>query len=176
MSDTVDVTIVGAGPYGLSLGAHLAAAGVGFRQFGLPMRLWQESMPRGMYLKSQGFASDLSSPDREHTLAAFCTATGRPYASYGLPVPLDTFVAYGQWFRRELLPDLEQTLVTEVVPRTAITRSAWPAGTGCGQTTSSSPPASSTSQLCPRSWRSCPRRSAPTAQRTPTWASSAARR
>ncbi len=117
MSDTVDVTIVGAGPYGLSLGAHLAAAGVGFRQFGLPMRLWQESMPRGMYLKSQGFASDLSSPDREHTLAAFCTATGRPYASYGLPVPLDTFVAYGQWFRRELLPDLEQTLVTEVVPK-----------------------------------------------------------
>ena len=145
MSDTVDVTIVGAGPYGLSLGAHLAAAGVGFRQFGLPMRLWQESMPRGMYLKSQGFASDLSSPDREHTLAAFCTATGRPYASYGLPVPLDTFVAYGQWFRRGLLPDLEQTLVTEVVPKDGHYEIGLASGDRVRQTTSSSPPASSTS-------------------------------
>ena len=117
MSDAVGVAIVGAGPYGLSLAAHLGAAGVRFRQFGLPMRLWQESMPAGMFLKSQGFASDLSSPDGEHTLEAFCRATGRPYASYGLPVPLDTFVAYGQWFRRELVADLEETLVTEVVPK-----------------------------------------------------------
>jgi FAD-dependent urate hydroxylase len=117
MSDAVDVAIVGAGPYGLSLAAHLRAAGVRFRQFGLPMRLWQESMPAGMFLKSQGFASDLSSPDGDHTLEAFCRATGRPYASYGLPVPLDTFVAYGQWFRRELVADLEETLVTEVVPK-----------------------------------------------------------
>ena len=117
MSDAVDVAIVGAGPYGLSLAAHLSAAGVRFRQFGLPMRLWQESMPAGMFLKSQGFASDLSSPDGKHTLESFCTATGRPYASYGLPVPLDTFVAYGRWFRRELVPDLEVTLVTEVVPK-----------------------------------------------------------
>jgi 2-polyprenyl-6-methoxyphenol hydroxylase-like FAD-dependent oxidoreductase len=59
MSDAVGVAIVGAGPYGLSLAAHLGAAGVRFRQFGLPMRLWQESMPAGMFLKSQGFASDL---------------------------------------------------------------------------------------------------------------------
>ena len=117
MSDAVDVVIVGAGPYGLSLAAHLRAAGVSFRQFGLPMHLWQSSMPQGMFLKSQGFASNLSSPDGNHTLEAFCAATGRPYRSYGLPVPLDTFVAYGLWFQHELVPDLEQTLVTEVVPK-----------------------------------------------------------
>lgn len=117
MSDAVDVAIVGAGPYGLSVAAHLRASGVRFRQFGLPMQLWQAAMPRGMYLKSQGFASNLSSPDGEHTLEAFCAATGRPYASYGRPVPLDTFIAYGLWFRRELVADLEETLVTEVVPK-----------------------------------------------------------
>jgi FAD-dependent urate hydroxylase len=117
MSEAVDVAIVGAGPYGLSLAAHLRAAGASFRQFGLPMHLWQSSMPRGMFLKSQGFASNLSSPDDKHTLEAFCAATGRPYRSYGLPVPLDTFVAYGLWFQNELVPDLEQTLVTEVVPK-----------------------------------------------------------
>ena len=117
MKDAADVAIVGAGPYGLSLGAHLRAAGVSFRQFGLVMNLWRNAMPKGMFLKSQGFASNLSEPAGTHTLEAFCAATGRPYARYGLPVPLDTFVAYGQWFQSELVPDLEQTLVSGVTRR-----------------------------------------------------------
>ena len=117
MSDAVEVAIVGAGPYGLSVGAHLRKAGVSVRQFGLPMQLWRGFMPEGMFLKSQGFASNLSAPAGTHTLEAFCQATGRPYASYGLPVPLDTFVAYGQWFRAELVPDIEEVLVTDVTRR-----------------------------------------------------------
>ena len=114
MSDTVEVAIVGAGPYGLSLGAHLRKAGVSVRQFGLPMQLWRDFMPEGMFLKSQGFASNLSDPDHTHTLEAFCQATGRPYRDYGLPVPLDTFVAYGQWFREQLVPDIDEVLVTDI--------------------------------------------------------------
>lgn len=117
MSDAVEVAIIGAGPYGLSVGAHLRKAGMSVRQFGLPMQLWRAFMPEGMFLKSQGFASNLSAPDGTHTLEAFCQATGRPYASYGLPVPLDTFVAYGQWFRTELVPDIEEVLVTDVARR-----------------------------------------------------------
>jgi thioredoxin reductase len=117
MSSTVDVAIVGAGPYGLSVAAHLRGAGPSFRQFGLPMNLWREHMPRGMFLKSQGFASNLSDPDAAFTLEAFCKATGRPYASYGLPVPLDTFVAYGQWFQMQCAPGLEETLVTRVAAK-----------------------------------------------------------
>ncbi len=62
MSDVVDVAIIGAGPYGLSLAAHLQAAGVSYRHFGSPMWLWRQAMPQGMYLKSQGFASNLSDP------------------------------------------------------------------------------------------------------------------
>src|SRR5438128_279661 len=102
MSDVIDVAIVGAGPYGLSLAAHLSAAGVSYRHFGMPMRLWRGSMPKGMFLKSQGFASNLSDPQGALTLEAFCQATGHPYASYGLPVPLENFVNYGQWFQSEL--------------------------------------------------------------------------
>ena len=117
MSDAVDVAIIGAGPYGLSLAAHLSAAGVSYAHFGIPMNLWRAAMPKGMFLKSQGFASNLSSPDGEHTLAAFCAATGRPYRDYGLPVPLDTFVGYGLWFQQEMVPGLRQTLVTEVFPK-----------------------------------------------------------
>ena len=115
MSST-DVAIVGAGPYGLSVAAHLRAVGTGFRLFGLPMNLWRTNMPSGMYLKSQGFASNLSDPAGTHTLEAFCRATGRPYAHYGLPVPLDTFVAYGQWFAAALVPGLDETLVTDLAP------------------------------------------------------------
>ena len=114
MSDAVEVAIVGAGPYGLSLGAHLRKAGVSVRQFGLSMQLWKDFMPEGMFLKSQGFASNLSDPGHTHTLEAFCKATGRPYRDYGLPVALDTFVAYGEWFREALVPDIEEVLVTDI--------------------------------------------------------------
>jgi FAD-dependent urate hydroxylase len=114
MSGAVEVAIVGAGPYGLSLAAHLRKAGVDVRQFGLPMQLWRDFMPEGMFLKSQGFASNLSDPDHTHTLKAFCAATGRPYADYGLPVSLDTFVAYGHWFRGQLVPDIDEVLVTDI--------------------------------------------------------------
>jgi thioredoxin reductase len=78
------------------------------------MTLWRARMPAGMYLKSQGFASNLSDPAGTHTLGAFCKATGRPYRHYGLPVSLETFVAYGQWFTAGLLPELEETLVTDL--------------------------------------------------------------
>ena len=57
-SSVIDVAIIGAGPYGLSLGAHLKERGVPFRIFGQPMQAWRE-MPRGMYLKSLGFATNV---------------------------------------------------------------------------------------------------------------------
>jgi FAD-dependent urate hydroxylase len=114
MTDHIDVAVVGAGPYGLSVAAHLSASGLTYRQFGRPMNLWRTSMPQGMYLKSQGFASNLSDPRAAKTLETFCAATGRAYGSYGVPVPLDTFVEYGQWFKEELALPVEESLVTSV--------------------------------------------------------------
>ncbi len=117
MSDTVDVAVIGAGPYGLALAAHLRASGTDYRHFGIPMRLWEAAMPQGMFLKSQGFASNISDPDGTHTLEAFCKATSRPYASYGLPVALDTFVSYGHWFQSERGLAVEETAVTDIALR-----------------------------------------------------------
>ena len=50
----VDVAIIGAGPHGLSLAAHLKHLGVEHQVFGTPMSFWRNSMPPGMELKSEG--------------------------------------------------------------------------------------------------------------------------
>jgi len=56
----IDVAIVGAGPYGLSVAAHALAAGLNARVFGRPMRAWEHHMPQGMRLKSEPAASNLA--------------------------------------------------------------------------------------------------------------------
>ena len=98
MQNIVDVAIIGAGPYGLSLAAHLKAAGISFRIFGKPMSTWRDHMPKGMQLKSEGFASNLSAPDKNSTLEAWCAANGRPYSAQKVPVDCADFVAYADWF------------------------------------------------------------------------------
>ncbi len=107
----VDVAIIGAGPYGLSLAAHLSARGVSFRIFGSPMQTWLTHMPKGMRLKSEGFASTLYDPDSTFTLAHYCQQQGLPYADIGLPIPLETFAAYGLEFQKRLVPQLEDKVV-----------------------------------------------------------------
>src|SRR5215469_228922 len=115
--NSTDTVIVGAGPYGLSLASYLRSRGVDYRHFGSPMRLWRSTMPKGMFLKSQGFASNISDPSGAHTLEAFCKATGRDYAHSGLPVPLADFVSYGQWFQSELGLPAEDEVVTAIARR-----------------------------------------------------------
>jgi thioredoxin reductase len=116
MTEIVDVAIIGAGPYGLSLAAHLAGRGVDFRIFGSPMHTWRTSMPEGMVLKSEGNASDLYDPDGEMTLAGFCTDQGLPYKDVGYPIPLATFIDYGVAFQQRYVPRLEDRVVTAVKP------------------------------------------------------------
>ena len=48
----VDVLIIGAGPYGLSLGSRLRHLGIDYRIVGVPMSFWRQHMPAGMYLRS----------------------------------------------------------------------------------------------------------------------------
>jgi|WetSurMetagenome_2_1015567.scaffolds.fasta_scaffold86420_1 FAD-dependent urate hydroxylase len=112
MLTRTDVAIVGAGPYGLSVAAHLAARGVRFRIFGRAMSSWRSNMPEGMYLKSPGRASNLSDPAGEHTLEHYCKTIGREYSDWERPISGELFGRYGEWFQRSLIPDLDPRLVT----------------------------------------------------------------
>lgn len=114
MTTAVEIAVVGAGPYGLSLAAHLAGRGADFRIFGSPMRTWLEHMPKGMHLKSEGFASSLSAPAPEHTLKAYCGARGLAYHDTDIPVPLATFTDYALDFARRFAPMVEDKAVEQV--------------------------------------------------------------
>ena len=109
-----DVVIVGAGPNGLSIAAHLSQSDVPFRIFGKPMENWLTRMPRGMHLKSDGFASSLYQPQGRLTLGEYCREKDLAYADSGLPVPLDTFCRYGLAFQQKFVPMLEQKVVSEI--------------------------------------------------------------
>jgi thioredoxin reductase len=113
MTVATDITIVGAGPYGLSIAAHLREHRLNFRIIGSPMQNWLTRMPEGMLLKSVGFASTLYDPGRTFTLERFCIEHGIPYQDVGIPVALDTFCSYGLAFQKHLVPELEdERLVT----------------------------------------------------------------
>jgi thioredoxin reductase len=112
---TCDIAIIGAGPYGLSIAAHLRGRGADFRIFGSPLSTWRTAMPNRMLLKSDGFASSLSAPTPDSSLADYCRTHDLPYHPTDIPVPIQTFIEYGLDFQRRFVPDLEERTVTSVV-------------------------------------------------------------
>ncbi|MFJ7901015.1 FAD-dependent oxidoreductase [Streptomyces sp. NPDC096198] len=109
------VAVIGAGPFGLSTAAHLRARGLPVRVFGEPMVSWRDHMPEGMLLKSTPAASNLDAPQRGHTLADYCDAAGIPRLVTDEDIiPVETFIAYGEWFQQKLVPELERVRVVSV--------------------------------------------------------------
>jgi thioredoxin reductase len=93
-----EVAVVGAGPQGLAVAAHLRHAGVDTRVFGDPMGFWREHMPTGMFLRSSPRASSISDPRHALTIGRYHAVKD---ISLGAPIPLDRFIDYGLWFLQE---------------------------------------------------------------------------
>jgi FAD-dependent urate hydroxylase len=106
-----DVAVVGAGPYGLSVAAHLKQAGVPTRMFGDPMQFWQQHMPKGMKLRSPWRATHLSSPDGRLSLDRYAAQAG---TERDRALPLEEFIAYGNWFQEHAVPDPDRRAVRRV--------------------------------------------------------------
>jgi cation diffusion facilitator CzcD-associated flavoprotein CzcO len=105
--------VVGAGPYGLAVAAHLLDRGVSVRVFGDPMDAWRHNMPKGMYLKSDPSASSLSAPRAGYRLEDYCRTIGVTPLREDEAVSIDLFVRYGRWFQEQLVP-IEQERVVNV--------------------------------------------------------------
>ena len=108
-----EIVVVGAGPYGLSLGAHLREQGVPFRIFGKAMQTWSTQMPEGMYLYSGLEESSFSTPGAGYTLGDHLAAHGKGKIA-AAPVALEDFVTYGETFARRFVPELEADHIRSV--------------------------------------------------------------
>jgi len=109
--DECEVAVIGAGPYGLAVAAHLRSAKVSTHVFGRPMSFWREHMPRGMRLRSPWIATHIADPEKRFSLDVFAQRTGLPPRDQ---LPIERFVQYGDWFARQAVPDLDPRKVRRV--------------------------------------------------------------
>jgi FAD-dependent urate hydroxylase len=110
-----EVLIIGAGPMGLSLSAHLRALGVQHMIVGRPLDTWHDHMPKGMMLRSEPYGSDMAAPKHGYDVEAYCASHGlTDYVARLGPLSLERFLQYGDWYVKSLVPDVLDYTVTEV--------------------------------------------------------------
>jgi cation diffusion facilitator CzcD-associated flavoprotein CzcO len=110
-ANSCETAVIGAGPYGLSVAAHLKAAGVATQVFGEPMAFWRHNMPDGMMLRSPWRATHLSDPRGTLSLDAYAAAHGVDSSKL---LPLKQFVGYGEWFQAHAVPEIDRRAVRQI--------------------------------------------------------------
>ncbi|MBE3560607.1 MAG: NAD(P)/FAD-dependent oxidoreductase [Ktedonobacteraceae bacterium] len=107
MKRTDTTVVIGAGPYGLSVAAHLRARNIPVHVLGKPLEFWQK-MPSSMCLKSPWSASSLSAPGEKYNLDHYiATISGTEQK----PIPLPFFLDYCRWFQEQAVPEVDPTYV-----------------------------------------------------------------
>jgi FAD-dependent urate hydroxylase len=109
MSDLLDVAVVGAGPFGLSIAACLPQRAV--RVFGYPMKTWATTMPPDMLLRSAWSETSLAAPRDAGSIVEWARREDVERAG---PIPLQVFLAYADWFRQRFVRDLDAVDVARV--------------------------------------------------------------
>lgn len=106
----IHLAIIGSGPYALSLAAHLRSRGTSYRVFGPVMHFWR-SMPKGLNLKSLGFATNICVPQPGQSFPEWCRRQGLEELE---PCSMESYAAYGLEIQQRFVPDLEPEQVVMV--------------------------------------------------------------
>ena len=111
-AQSVELLVIGAGPYALSSAALARERGIETLVLGKPMGFWRDQMPAGMFLRS--------GPDWHldaggvHTLAAYLAE--RAIAPDEIdPIPIGVFLDYVEWFTRAKGLEAREQLVVDLV-------------------------------------------------------------
>ena len=113
MTERLDVAVIGAGPYGLSVSAHLRGVRK-VRAFGRPMHTWRTRMPPDMRLRSDWHETSFSAPGGSATFDGWAADTGEPREE---PIPFQKFLRYSEWFRERYAGDVDASDITRVERR-----------------------------------------------------------
>ena len=106
-----DVVVLGAGPYGLSVSAHLLGQGLKVATFGKINYFWRNHMPDGMLLRSYWWASSLSDPEGKYAIARYYEDKGIEPVD---PMPRETFIDYVSWFQQHAVPNVDETYISSI--------------------------------------------------------------
>jgi FAD-dependent urate hydroxylase len=113
-SNSTDIVVIGAGPYGLSVASHLKQLGIEFRIFGKPMSAWRDNMPAGMFLKSAFNATSIAAPDDAFSLRDYCIHNDMEPLDDWHPIPIELFVDYGLRFQQRYASNVEHDYVERI--------------------------------------------------------------
>jgi hypothetical protein len=94
----LDLVIVGAGPYGISLAANASAQQLSHRMFGQPMSFWKEGMPQNMYVRTPYQFVSFSDYESRYTMERFAEETD---AVLDYPLQRSSFIQYASWFMKK---------------------------------------------------------------------------
>lgn len=94
----VNLLIIGAGPFGLSMAAYAKHLGIDHVIVGKPMEFWIKNMPRDMYLRSTiDWHLD---PLDIYTIEKFVDAQDLKPSDVD-PLSLSFYLSYAQWFQNQ---------------------------------------------------------------------------
>lgn len=96
MADRLDALVIGAGPFGLALGAYLRRLGLDHQVCGRPMEFWRTHMPSDMLLRSD--CDWHLDPLGEHTIDAFLSTRGLSRGDVE-PLSRNFYLDYAAWFQ-----------------------------------------------------------------------------
>ncbi|HYT70859.1 MAG TPA: FAD-dependent oxidoreductase [Gemmatimonadales bacterium] len=97
-TERVAVAVIGAGPYGLAVAAHLKAWGVRHALFGAPLARWAAQLPPAFILRSPAEASAIAGPrgGPSCSIVDFRSSVGA--RDLRAPVSGEEFLRYGAWY------------------------------------------------------------------------------